>query len=67
MYKRQTLRSPGGTVSTLATRTIEDDGMDYDDWIFSSVRHWGEAGAGLWTLTIKDLAGTDVGLSLIHI
>ncbi len=56
-----TLRSPSGTVSTLATKTVEDDGMDYDNWVFSSVRHWGEAGAGLWTLTIKDLSSSDTG------
>ena len=56
-----TLRSPSGTVSTLASKEITDDGLDYDDWVFSSVRHWGEAGAGLWTLTIKDLTGSDIG------
>jgi subtilisin-like proprotein convertase family protein len=56
-----TLRSPSGTVSTLASREIEDDGLNYDDWIFTSVRHWGEAGVGLWTLTIKDLSSSDIG------
>lgn len=56
-----TLRSPGGTVSTLASEEIEDDGMDYEDWVFTSVRHWGEAGAGLWTLSIKDLSSSDTG------
>jgi len=51
-----TLRSPGGVVSTLATEEFSDDGSDYDDWDFSSVRHWGEAAAGIWTLSIKDLS-----------
>lgn len=56
-----TLRSPTGTVSTLASRESADDGLDYEDWIFTSVRHWGEAGVGLWTLTIKDLSSRDIG------
>lgn len=55
------LTSPTGTVSTLATEEYEDDGNDYDDWTFSSVRHWGELGAGVWTLTLKDLDSGVVG------
>lgn len=59
-----TLRSPSGIISTLTTRTLEDDGNDFDNWVFSSVRHWGEAGAGIWTLTIKDLDATISGTYL---
>lgn len=59
-----TLTSPSGTVSKLATREFEDNGRDYGDWVFSSVRHWGEAGAGVWTLTIKDLDPTVTGTLL---
>lgn len=55
------LTSPAGTVSTLATRTGADDGQDYPNWIFSSVRHWGEAGRGVWTLECQDLARGDTG------
>jgi len=55
------LTSPTGSVSTLATKEFEDDGVDYIDWVFSSVRHWGESAKGLWTLTIKDLASGDTG------
>jgi subtilisin-like proprotein convertase family protein len=51
-----TLRSPGGVISTLATEEIEDDGNDYEDWDFSSVRHWGEAAEGIWTLSITDVS-----------
>ena len=55
------LTSPTGSVSTLATKEFEDDGVDYIDWVFSSVRHWGESAKGLWTLSIKDLASGDSG------
>ena len=33
----------------------------YDDWIFSSTRHLGEAADGQWTLTVADRAAVDVG------
>lgn len=56
-----TLRSPSGIISTLTTKEVDDDGQDIDNWVFSSVRHWGEAGAGIWTLTIKDLGNLDTG------
>ncbi|GEP43059.1 S8 family serine peptidase [Brevifollis gellanilyticus] len=59
-----TLQSPSGVVSTLATREFEDDGNDYDYWLFNSVRHWGEAGTGIWTLTIKDLDPGITGIFL---
>ncbi len=55
------LTSPSGSVSTLATKELADDGVDYDDWVFSSVRHWGESAKGLWTLSIKDLSLGDTG------
>ncbi len=58
------LTSPAGTVSTLASRTGADDGQDYDNWTFSSVRHWGEAGRGTWTLDCQDLARGDTGALL---
>ena len=48
------LTSPAGTVSTLASPTVSDDGNDYDQWTFSSVRHWGENSAGTWTLSVRD-------------
>lgn len=49
------LTSPSGTVSTLATKEADDDGSDYFDWDFSSVRHWGESAKGKWILNIKDI------------
>ncbi len=56
-----TLRSPSGTISTLASETAADFGDDYVNWDFNSVRHWGETGAGVWTLTIKDLDSVATG------
>ena len=58
------LTSPSGTISTLASRTGSDDGQDYDDWTFSSVRHWGESAKGVWTLNCRDLARGDTGVLL---
>jgi len=63
-----TLRSPSGTISSLMTKAPPppkaDFGDNIDNWVFSSVRHWGEAGAGIWTLTIKDLDPTISGTYL---
>lgn len=56
-----TLRSPTGSSSKLAYKQGRDSGRNYDDWIFNSVRHWGESANGIWTLTIKDLAEDDSG------
>jgi subtilisin-like proprotein convertase family protein len=58
------LISPAGTVSTLASRTGADDGQDYDNWTFSSVRHWGESARGVWRLDCQDLARGDTGALL---
>ncbi|MBN1675801.1 MAG: S8 family serine peptidase [Kiritimatiellae bacterium] len=56
-----TLTSPAGTESRLA-EAHGDSSSGYADWTFSSVRHWGEESAGLWTLKVADtkkgLAGT---------
>lgn len=65
------LISPDGTVSTLATPTLDDDGRDYDQWTFVSVRHWGEGSAGTWKLSLRDafkgIAGHFVSATLkIH-
>lgn len=56
------LRSPTGVVSLLAAKEVRDGGVDgYQDHVFTSVRHWGDVAKGVWTLTIKDLAGADTG------
>ncbi|MCX6858015.1 MAG: S8 family serine peptidase [Verrucomicrobia bacterium] len=55
------LTSPSGTISTLATKEVEDDGANYFDWNFSSVRHWGESVKGKWTLNIRDIDPISTG------
>ncbi|QLE57341.1 S8 family serine peptidase [Nostoc sp. TCL26-01] len=57
------LISPSGIESRLIDRpgNRQDDG---DDIVFklSSTQHWGESSAGNWTLIIKDLGPTDIGI-----
>lgn len=47
------LVSPNGTVSRLAEQRA-DDGGNYINWVFSSVRHWGESTQGRWTIRVRD-------------
>jgi subtilisin-like proprotein convertase family protein len=49
------LTSPSGTQSVLA-EPHGDIGPNYSNWVFTSVRHWDESSAGMWTLTVRDLA-----------
>jgi subtilisin-like proprotein convertase family protein/rhodanese-related sulfurtransferase len=51
------LVSPDGTESVLAEQRLEDDGDDYENWRFTSARHWDESARGNWTLIVKDLNG----------
>ncbi|MGB3404660.1 MAG: S8 family serine peptidase [Microcoleaceae cyanobacterium] len=55
-----TLTSPDGTESILA-ETRNDPGNNYNNWVFSSARHWDESSLGDWTLTVADQAGQDIG------
>lgn len=57
------LTSPSGTESVLVHQpgNKEDDG-DNIVFKFSSTQHWGENSAGNWTLTVKDLGPTDIGI-----
>jgi subtilase family serine protease/subtilisin-like proprotein convertase family protein len=48
-----TLISPAGVESRLATPRPADAGVDLD-WMFGSVRHWGERAAGTWRLRVAD-------------
>jgi len=54
------LTSPDGTRSILA-EPHGDSGNNYNNWTFTSVRHWGELSAGTWTLTVSDPVAIDVG------
>ncbi len=47
------LFSPDGTVSVLAERH-NDTGDHYDNWVFTSTRHWGESSKGNWKLQVTD-------------
>jgi len=47
------LISPSGTESVLATKH-NDNGNDYNNWMFSSVHFWDEGSAGNWTLSVED-------------
>ena len=56
-----TLTSPQGTVSRLA-ELHNSAGSGYDNWTFTSVRHWGEPAKGSWLLKIADLSPTRTGI-----
>lgn len=56
------LQSPSGVESVLAE--LHDSGQNtdhYEQWKFTSLRHFGESSQGDWTLTVKDLATGDIG------
>jgi subtilisin-like proprotein convertase family protein/subtilisin family serine protease len=53
------LVSPSGTSSTLIQK--HSSSTNYNDWMFTSVRHWGESSDGQWVLEIKDLSSGDSG------
>ncbi len=55
------LISPDGTVSILAERH-NDTGDNYDHWIFTSTRHWGESSQGEWKLQVTDRRTGTTGL-----
>jgi subtilisin-like proprotein convertase family protein len=54
------LTSPDGTVSRLA-ETHNDNGDDYNNWMFTTVANWGENPNGTWTLTFFDGFDQDTG------
>ncbi|HYW77925.1 MAG TPA: FG-GAP-like repeat-containing protein, partial [Thermoguttaceae bacterium] len=53
------LVSPSGTQSILAERHTDPANAQYNSWVFTSVRNWGEMAEGDWTLTVRDLSGLD--------
>ena len=54
------LTSPSGTQSVLSEKH-EDNGNDWNNWMFTSVHHWDEDSFGDWTLTIEDQGNGDTG------
>jgi subtilisin-like proprotein convertase family protein len=57
------LTSPSGTVSRLASVSVEDvdNSEGYPAWTFSSVRHWGEVSLGTWKVTVRDMSPGNTG------
>ncbi|KAJ3416635.1 Proprotein convertase subtilisin/kexin type 7 [Chytridiales sp. JEL 0842] len=54
------LVSPSGTPSTLAVPRFKDDSSEgFDPWTFMTVRSWGEAPMGTWTLKVMDARSGD--------
>jgi subtilisin-like proprotein convertase family protein len=47
------LISPDGTESILANPSW-DPKNNYDHWVFTSARHWGESSEGEWKLEVRD-------------
>lgn len=55
------LTSPTGTRSILASPRIQDNQDAYNNWVFTSTRHWGESSEGNWTISVTDRQSADVG------
>jgi subtilisin-like proprotein convertase family protein len=55
------LTSPSGQHSVLA-KVRDDFTDDYDNFLFTSMRHWGESSQGDWIVEIHDGDGGTVGL-----
>jgi|GEM_PF-1089820 len=53
--------SPSGMQSVVQHR-FADDGDNFVNWTFTSVRHWGEHSAGTWTVRVADVEPLDVGV-----
>ncbi len=54
------LISPSGTESILA-ELHSDEGDDYNNWLFTSTRHWGEYAKGDWRLEVTDKKTGETG------
>jgi subtilisin family serine protease len=54
------LISPSGTESVLAAQH-NDNGNDYNNWLFSSVQFWDESSVGNWTLSLDDRSSGTTG------
>ena len=61
------LISPSGTVSHLAYYSLYDrpewygDPAGYENWTFSSARHWGESSVGKWKVVFTDQSSGETG------
>ena len=50
------LKSPSGMTSIVQNRP-PDTGADFENYMFTSVRHWGESSKGVWTVRVIDVTG----------
>jgi subtilisin family serine protease len=56
-----TLTGPSGVQSVLGTVRSQDDGDNFSNWTFSSVRYWDESSLGTWTLGVRDAYAGQAG------
>ncbi|MDB4354145.1 S8 family serine peptidase [Akkermansiaceae bacterium] len=56
------LVSPNGTQSVLAESHSDSDEVGITNWVFSSVRCWGEGSQGVWVLRITDKTSGNVAV-----
>jgi subtilisin-like proprotein convertase family protein len=57
---RVTLTSPAGTSSILADQRF-DSTSGYNNYVFTTVRHWDERARGQWTLNVADTRAGSLG------
>lgn len=53
------ITAPSGTRSLVAVQRL-DAQDEYDGYVFTSLRHWDERSAGLWSVNVSDRAVSDV-------
>ena len=53
------ITSPSGMLSIVNNR-LPDDGANFEDYVMTSVRHWGESSAGVWTVRVIDARANGV-------
>ncbi|MBD1909545.1 MULTISPECIES: S8 family serine peptidase [unclassified Leptolyngbya] len=56
------LFSPDGTPSILAPAGFRPNQGTYNNWAFTSTRHWDEQAAGTWTLQVRDQMSLNEGV-----
>jgi subtilisin family serine protease len=55
------LTSPSGTQSVLSPAGNSLLDTDFNDWMFTTARNWGESPDGQWKLTVRDLSPGGTG------
>jgi len=53
------LTSPSGMTSIVNNR-VPDTGANFENYLFTSVRHWGETSTGVWTVKVIDITTNEV-------